>query len=381
MLWMLIACSGGAPDPGDGSADAVAVAERLAEEGMFRWEAESLPFAWMQTVWVWGLHQLVAQTGHPEAHSYSLEWLDANVGRYLGDDPDTFESSDSLSPSILATTWMQDDDHTDYEPITEEAWRYLFDDAVRTSIGAWGHWGPDHGFEHAEQNWVDSLFMYGQFLVREHVRTESETALIELELQIPAFSTALQDSSTGFFWHAWDDLAGTQVPQEETFWTRGNSWVLVTTGEILSRWGSEHRTGAVILPIYVSLAEAFEATQDPDDGLWHTVANEPHGSDVLNYTETSGSALVAWGLIQGLRAGVLDSERYEPVVERALAGVLDRIEEREGELVVWGSSLGTNPGDYDHYVSIDTMDNLILGNGAVIALLAEASNYGIQEPL
>lgn len=373
-----MACTGAEPDPETTPVDTLALAQRLADEGMARWAADTLPFDWMQTVWAWGLHQLHQAQPSPVVQDYSLAWLDDNVGEYTGDDPDTYESSDTLSPSILATTWMLETGTLAYEPITEEAWRYLFDDAVRTSIGAWGHWGPDHAFEHAEQNWVDSLFMVGQFLVREHERTGSETALIELELQVPAFATALQDPQSGFFWHGWDDLAGVRLPEEETFWTRGNSWVLVTTGEILARWGPEHRTGAVVLPIYLALAEAFAASQDPDDGLWHTVVNEPRGDDVMNYTETSGSALVAWGLLQGLQAGVLEAERYEPVVRAALAGVVERIDERDGELVVWGSSFGTNPGDYDYYVSIDTIDNLVLGNGAVIALLAEAAAFGVE---
>ncbi len=375
MVWLLLACTGGEPEVE--AVELLAVADRLAEEGMARWEAEPLPFDWMQTVWVWGLHQLWQETGDAALRDYSLLWLDANVGDYQGTEPDTFESSDTLSPSILATTWMLEEGTTAYEPITEEAWRYLFEDAVRTSLGAWGHWGPDHTFEHAEQNWVDSLFMYGQFLVREHERTGSNTALEELELQIPAFATALQHDS-GFFWHAWDDLTGEKVPADEVFWTRGNSWVLVTCGEILARWGAAHRTGEVVLPVYQSLASAFAATQDPGDGLWHTVANEPHGDDVKNYTETSGTALVAWGLIQGLEAGVLDPQVYEPVIQAALEGVVARIDDRGDELVVWGSSFGTNPGDYDYYVSIDTIDNLVLGNGTVIALLAEAEAYGLE---
>lgn len=377
MLWILIACTGGEPDTGSAAVDLIALAERLASEGADRWQAETLPFDSMQTVWGWGLHQLWSESGHAGSRDYSLAWLDANVDRYQGTEPDTFESSDTLSPSILATTWMIEEGGTAYEPVTEEAWRYLFDDAVRTSLGAWGHWGPDHALEHAEQNWVDSLFMIGQFLVREHARTGSETALVELELQIPAFATALQDPDTGFFWHAWDDLAQARVPGDDTFWTRGNSWVLVTCGEILTRWGPEHRTGQIVLPIYQDLAAAFVATQDPTDGLWHTVANEPRGDDVLNYTETSGSALVAWGLLQGLQAGVLAPDTVEPVVQAALEGVVARIDERDGELVVRGSSFSTNPGDYDYYVSIDTVDNLVLGNGTVLALLAQAAAQGL----
>ena len=51
-----------------------------------------------------------------------------------------------------------------------------------------------------------------------------------------------------------------------------------------------------------------------------------------------------------------------------------RIDDNGSEWVVEGTSLGTNPGDYDYYVNIGQLDNLILGSGAVVMMLAEVDS-------
>ena len=52
--------------------------------------------------------------------------------------------------------------------------------------------------------------------------------------------------------------------------------------------------------------------------------------------------------------------------------------EREGERVVTGTSTGTNPGDYRYYTSVHTIDDIMLGQGAVLMALAQV--HGLEDP-
>jgi rhamnogalacturonyl hydrolase YesR len=62
-----------------------------------------------------------------------------------------------------------------------------------------------------------------------------------------------------------------------------------------------------------------------------------------------------------------------PAVDRAIDGLRGRLsEEDDGVWVVEGTSFGTNPGDYDYYVSVAQLDDIILGVGAVALAFAEA---------
>ena len=72
-----------------------------------------------------------------------------------------------------------------------------------------------------------------------------------------------------------------------------------------------------------------------------------------------------------MKAGVLDEADTLPVISAAVAGVQAQLTEDDGALVVEGTSMGTNPGDYDNYVQTIQVDDLILGLGAVIMMLAE----------
>ena len=133
-----------------------------------------------------------------------------------------------------------------------------------------------------------------------------------------------------------------------------------------------------MLPLFTAHAEAIAAAQEPADGLWHTVLNQPRGEDPDNYTETSASALIAYALARGVRAGALGGADWLAVIGRAAAGVDARIERGDDELVVEGTSFGTNPGDYDYYVSVDQLDDTNLAVGAAVMMLAEI--HGLEDP-
>ncbi len=45
-----------------------------------------------------------------------------------------------------------------------------------------------------------------------------------------------------------------------------------------------------------------------EDGLWHTVMNQPDGPDPANYTETSAAALLATGLLVGTETELPEDE-------------------------------------------------------------------------
>ena len=61
-----------------------------------------------------------------------------------------------------------------------------------------------------------------------------------------------------------------------------------------------------------------------------------------------------------------------------VSGHVVRIERGEDELVVEGTSFGTNPGDYDYYVSVEQLDDTNLAIGTAVMMLAEID--GLEDP-
>ncbi len=357
MLFSLLACTS-SPAPA-GSLDLRATATALAERGALRWPAEDLPLDWMQTVWaygVWSLHQDWTQ-------DYARDWMADNLGRFEGQEPASFNSSDSMSPALLASLLMAEDSSLQLTPITDAAHAYLAV-APTTEAGAYEHWGPGSVFGEVGEVWIDSQFMIGMFLLAEYDRTHDLAYLETWAEQYELFSMHCRDPADQLYRHAWSDLDQANIPVEAVYWNRGNSWVLVSAAEYLSRVDPGSPGWDRIQPLFEAHASAALAYQ-AEDGLWHTVLNHPE--DPANYTETSGSALIAHALHRGLASGALEGAAYEEAVGAAALGVLDRVD--PDTLVVEGASFGTNPGDYEYYVGILQLDDIILGVGTVVLFL------------
>lgn len=94
---------------------------------------------------------------------------------------------------------------------------------------------------------------------------------------------------------------------------------------------------------YRAQVSALSSLQS-DNGLWHTVLDFP-GS----YEETSGSAGFVYGILKGIRFGVL-GEEYRIVAEKGIDGILASID-KDG--TVLGVSAGTPVGySRAHYEGI-----------------------------
>lgn len=367
--FILLGCSGTTGDTASAPLSTLSTAEALAAQGIERFPAETMAFDWMQTVWGYGVHRVHVASGDPAWLDYYRTWMVASVEDFTGDAPREFTSSDSLSPAVLAATVMLEDPDTDLTPITDAAWSYLAD-VPTTGAGAIVHWGEDNawGFP-ADQVWVDSQFMFGVFMLREHTRTGDRAALEQFVTQYRLFSEHCRDPDDALYRHAYDDATGENIPTEAVYWARGNSWVLISAAEALTIMSPDDALYAELADLFTAHAAATLAAQ-ADDGLWHTVLGDPQ-ADPDNYTETSAAALITYALALGVKAGVLDSAATMPAIVAAVEGVEGRIVEKSDGLVVEGTSMGTNPGDYDNYVQTAQVDDLILGLGAVVMMLAE----------
>ncbi len=363
VVLFLTACTGEPADTGEGAHETLALAAALAERGAQTWPVEDLPFDWMQTVWGYGLLRLHLASGDDAWLGLDAAWMEDHVDGFTGDDPRTFHSSDSMSPALLASSVMVEEPSLELEPITEAAHAYL-DAAPRTDSGAIEHWAEGSAFGEIGQVWVDSQFMFGVFLLSEYQRT-GDRAHLEAWVEQYLLFSELCRGEDGLYRHAWDDVAGENIPLDAVYWNRGNSWVLVSAAEMLRIVGPDDPAWDTIQPLFLEHAEATRSLQ-ADDGLWYTVLNRPTGAG--NYTETSGSALIAYAFEVGLDSGALEGEAWRVSVTAAVDGVGDRVTE---DLVVEGTSFGTNPGDYDYYVSVAQLDDIILGVGSVVMLLSE----------
>lgn len=371
LLALLLACTDPAADSGlpEGGAlptlDTLDLAVRIAERGVERMPADIQPHDWMQTVWAFSLLRLAQATGDDRWADYGRTWMTQWLPDFEGSEP-VMVSSDSTSPAIIAAVLAQ----AEHQPILDAADAYIVS-APRTDEGAIEHWTEQSSYGEPDQVWIDSMFMLGQYMLERYHQTGDPAWAALFTEQYLLFSQLCRDGGDQLYRHAYDDLTDSNIPTEAVYWNRGNSWVLFAGVEALDVLGEA--APSELQELVSAHAWAVVDAQD-GSGLWPTVLASPRGEDPDNYLETSGSALLAAALARGSERGLLDPGLAE-YVPPAAHGVLAMIEEGEDGPVVTGTSFGTNPGQYEDYVAVGQVDDLILGVGAVILLLAEVDGW------
>jgi len=259
----------------------------------------------------------------------------------------------------------------------------------RNDIGALDHLGTLPVYPHSI--WVDSLMMYGLFAVQYGVENH-EPALRDFGTkQISIFAKALQDPNDHLFRHAryeGDEISknygsrsevvsaiyqdhGSVLPKEAAYWLRGNSWVLVSSVEMLDELSAGSEKDA-ILKIVRSQAEAVLKYQQTS-GLWRTLMNLDAVNQNPSYEESSGSALVAYAFAHAAHRGYLPKS-YLLSAEKAYQALLKKLKPTDQGLSLTQNSMGTEPFPPLVYTQIKLIDDAAYGVGGFLMLSGELND-------
>jgi unsaturated rhamnogalacturonyl hydrolase len=330
-----------------------ALARAVADAWIERHAPESMHWDWGPAVLAYGMLDLYEATGDVKYRTYVEKWQAHHAGTF----PMVY--SDSVAPAASAARlakWSCDEKLL--QTIAQTS-AFLVH-APRTAAGGIGHLGLLQPYE--PQLWVDSLFMFGSFLMhRGELFTTPQDWDVYAE-QILIFADELQDPVDGLFRHAL--VKEEPWPASAVYWGRGNGWVASILGRFLVMLPKEHPSWEAIAEIERKLLTAVLETQD-ESALWWTVVNSPG----WGYTETSASALFADALLRGAKLGLVDAAVAETAFTSARAAVMDRIVEVDGLATVQGTSGPTQPGGLEYYAGLPVGDDIHYGVGAVLLML------------
>lgn len=368
-------CSGG-PDPAPACAptapsaedtfarerapgsEAIALARAIADRWIAEHPADSLAWDWGEGTVVLSLVDLYRVTQHAPYRDYYKRYIDRHIEHGYA-----ITTSDRCPPAVAALALHEETCAPPYEKVVTDVLRYLYEEARRTEQGGINHLGVLTLYE--PTLWVDSLFMFGNVLIRFGERAGDARALDELSDQFQIFASLLQDEP-GLFRHAYN----WPMPQDPgVYWARGNAWVTAAGYDYLRARAARGERDEAVAGVLERQVAAILDTQDPDTGLWWTLMTRP--GEI--YLETSATALFAVGLARGLRHGFLDAS-VRPAIDRAMAGVRSRIvEDSSGRPVVTGISGPTTAGGIEGYAEVELGDDVSYGVGAVVLALVETS--------
>ena len=171
--------------------------------------------------------------------------------------------------------------------------------------------------------WCDALFMAPPVLARVYKATGDRAYLDFMDKEWWETSASLYDPSERLYFRDARYFTQKQANGQKIFWGRGNGWVMGAFVKVLTVMPKDYPSRIKYIEQYKAMAAKIAAIQSKD-GLWRAGLLDP---DAYNLPEISGSAFFTYSLAWGINEGILDPKTYEPVVQRAWAGMISHIYE------------------------------------------------------
>ncbi|MBN2004382.1 MAG: glycoside hydrolase family 88 protein [Anaerolineae bacterium] len=260
---------------------------------------------WEEGTLVYGLIEAWRATQDADYLRWAMDWITACMA-----EKEEFTHINDSMLGYVALVVYEATGEPAYLAFAERVADYVLTTAPRTSDGTFSH--DEH------RVWADTLLGAVPFLMTMGEVKDDPLYTDEAVEQLVRHTQHLQDPETGLYYHAWDE-ASLSSPLGKAYWARGNGWVLLADVTVLSSLPSSHPAYTSVLTAMQAHAAGLAPLQDAS-GLWHTVVSRPDF-----YLETSGSALIGYGLQRAVQEGWLDEQTYGPVARRAILGTWEQV--------------------------------------------------------
>ena len=239
-----------------------------------------------------------------------------------------------------------------------------------------------HKLIYPNQVWLDGLYMGQPFYMEYETRFNNKKNYKDIFNQFFNVHELLRDKETGLYYHAYDSSREMFWCDKETglsknFWLRALGWYSMALLDTLDKCDPEgyEEDYEKLKGIFKELMDSMLKFQD-ESGMWYQVVNM--GGREKNYLETSGSAIMAYALLRGVRLGFLPEE-YAKNGKMAFDGICKKyLHEKDGSLSLGGiclvAGLGgkdMRDGTYEYYMSEPIVEDDAKGVGPFLLAYTE----------
>jgi unsaturated rhamnogalacturonyl hydrolase len=154
----------------------------------------------------------------------------------------------------------------------------------------------------------DSVFM-GTVIAAEAGALTGERKYFDLAARHVEFMQNLVLRPDGLYRH---------TPAIDAAWGRGNGFPAIGLALALPLFPEDHPGRPRLLQAFQAHMNALVGYQDRD-GLWRNVIDHPG-----TFAEISGTAMIGFSMLQGVKHGWLPREKFQPVIDKAWGAVLAR---------------------------------------------------------
>src|SRR5215469_15968317 len=169
--------------------------------------------------------------------------------------------------------------------------------------------------------WCDALFMAPPVLARLYAATGDKAYLDYMNREWWITSDALYDRKEHLYYRDSRYFEKKEPNGQKLFWSRGNGWVLGGLARVLQYMPAGYPSRERYVAQLKQMASRLKDLQG-SDGLWRSGLLD---ESAYKMPEVSGSALIAYGMMWGINAGILDESVFLPTVQKAWEGMIANI--------------------------------------------------------
>ncbi len=271
-----------------------------------------------------------------------------------------------------------------YEITTKEKYRKAIDtvyEQIKTMPRT-----KENNFWHKKiyenQVWLDGLYMAQPFYMEYETKYNGKKGCLDSYTQFKNVEKFMKDPKTGLYYHGYDSSrkmfwANKETGCSENFWLRALGWFAVSLVDVLEVMDEQlYYEKQSLRGQLKDLVDSLLKYQD-EQGMFYQVIDKPEEKG--NYLETSGTMLISFAILKGVRLGFLPKKYYE-FGEKAFYGTANRYlkVDEDGKPLLGGICLvaglgGTDnrDGSYEYYISEPVVINEAKGVAPMVLAFTE----------
>jgi unsaturated rhamnogalacturonyl hydrolase len=185
--------------------------------------------------------------------------------------------------------------------------------------------------------WCDALFMAPPVFVQMYNITKDTRYLDYLDREYHMTYDLLYDKNEHLFYRDHRYFDKREANGNKVFWSRGNGWVLGGLVKILKELPKHAYIRDFYENLFVEMCTRVAALQG-NEGYWHASLLAP---ELYPHPETSGTGFYVYALAYGINSGLLEREKFLPVVEKGWKALQNAVFP-DGKLG-WVQPVGVDP--------------------------------------
>jgi len=169
------------------------------------------------------------------------------------------------------------------------------------------------GIENERWWWCDALFMAPPVWAGLSTVTGDNRYIDFMNSEFKAATNYLYDKKEHLYFRDSRYFTKRENNGKKIFWGRGNGWVIAGLVRVLQHMPADYPDRQMYVRLYKEMANKLASIQSPD-GMWGTSLLDPNS---YPEPEVSGSGFFCYAIAWGINQGILDEQKFLPVVTKA----------------------------------------------------------------